>query len=326
MKTEILTILSKQDGYVSGQDLCEQLGVSRTAIWKVMKRLKEEGYEIDSISNKGYRLLHEPDCVTKEAILSRLQTNYMGKNVFSYEEVTSTNTIAKQLAEEGQPEGSLVVAEKQTQGKGRRGRSWVAKKGSGVFMTIVLKPQIAPTNAAMITIVTALALNDAIKELTELDSKIKWPNDIVLGKKKVAGILTELSAEVDYINYVVVGIGVNVNTEEFPEELADKATSIFLEAGKNVNRAKLIARTMFYLETYYEQFLKTQDLSLLQEAYTKVLINMDQEVQILGSEDSFTGVARGITKAGHLLVEKPNKEIVEVYAGEVSVRGLYSYT
>jgi BirA family transcriptional regulator, biotin operon repressor / biotin---[acetyl-CoA-carboxylase] ligase len=326
IKTEILTILSNSDSYVSGQQLCEQLGVSRTAVWKVINRLKEEGYQIDSVSNKGYRLLSEPDIITNEAILSKLQTKYMGRQVFCYDEVTSTNTVAKRLADEGNVEGTLVVSDKQNQGKGRRGRRWESPKGTGVFMTVILKPKMKPEYASMLTLVAALALNDAITELTGLEGKIKWPNDIVVNKKKVCGILTELSAEVDYINYIVVGIGINVSMRDFPEELADKATSLLLESGKSINRAQLIVRAMECFETYYEEFLKTQDLSGLKQTYTKSLINKDQEVKILAEEDSYIGIARGITNEGHLIVEKDNHELVEVYAGEVSVRGLYSYT
>lgn len=325
-KTEILTILSTSNSYVSGQYLCEQLGVSRTAVWKVMNRLKEEGYLIDSVSNKGYRLLSQPDVITNEAILSNLQTKYMGRQVFCYDEVTSTNTVAKRLADEGKAEGTLIVSDKQNQGKGRRGRSWDSQKGTGVFMTVILKPQMKPLYAPMLTLVAALAVNDAIADLTGLDAKIKWPNDIVVNKKKVCGILTELSAEVDYINYIVVGIGINVSTRDFKEELSDKATSILLESGKSINRAQLIAKIMEYLEEYYEQFLKTHDLSAIKEAYTKVLINKDQVVKIISEEDTYTGIARGITDEGHLLVEKENHELIKVYAGEVSVRGLYSYT
>ncbi|WP_455715917.1 biotin--[acetyl-CoA-carboxylase] ligase [Anaerosporobacter sp.] len=325
-KTEILTILSNSDSYVSGQYLCEQLGVSRTAVWKVMNRLKEEGYQIDSVSNKGYRLLSQPDVITSEAILSKLQTKYMGRQVFCYDEVTSTNTVAKRLADEGNIEGTLVVSDTQNGGKGRRGRSWESPKGTGVFMTVILRPQIKPIYASMLTLVAALALNDAITNLTGLEAKIKWPNDIVVNKKKVCGILTELSAEVDYINHIVVGIGINVGTRDFKEELKDKATSLLLESGKSINRTELIAKAMEYFEGYYEQFLKTHDLSGLKEAYTKVLINKDQVVKILAEENSYTGIARGITDEGHLLVEKDNHELVEVYAGEVSVRGLYSYT
>ena len=281
MKTKILTILSNSDGYVSGQQLCEQLGVSRTAVWKVINRLKEEGYLIDSVSNKGYRLLSQPDVVTSEAILSKLQTNYMGRQVFSYDEVTSTNTVAKQLADEGKEEGTLIVSDKQIQGKGRRGRYWESPKGSGIFMTVILKPMMKPVYASMLTLVAALALNDAITDLTGLEAKIKWPNDVVVNKKKVAGILTELSAEVDYINHIVVGIGVNVSMKDFPEELKDKATSLLLESGKSIGRAQLIAKTMEYLECYYERFLKTHDLSELKETYSKVLINKDQVLRTI---------------------------------------------
>lgn len=326
MKAEILTLLCKQEDYISGQQLCEHLGVSRTAIWKVMKRLKEEGYEIDSVSNKGYRLISQPDVLTKEAILSKLQTKYMGQNLVCLKETTSTNTIAKQMAEEKAEEGTLVVANHQTVGKGRRGRVWSSPKNTGIFMTVILKPRIRPEFASMLTIVAAKVLNDVIREVSGLPCMIKWPNDIVVNGKKICGILTELSAEVDYINYIVVGIGINVSMMSFPEELKDKATSILLETGKNSNRAELVAKTMHCFERYYEEFIQTNTLQPLEEEYNKVLINMNKEVKVLSGEESYTGIARGITDKGHLLVEKENHKVEEVYAGEVSVRGLYSYT
>lgn len=325
MKAEILKVLEESHDFVSGQQLCEQLKVSRTAVWKVMKRLKEEGYDIESVTNKGYRLVNRPDVITSEAISSRLSTKYMGRNVTYYETIGSTNLTAKELADKGCENGTLVVADSQTNGRGRRGRDWLSPKGNCIYMTEVLRPKIAPANASMVTLVAALAICHGLKELTGLDLKIKWPNDIVASKKKVCGILTEMSAEVDYIYYIVVGIGINVNNTEFSEELKDKATSLYLETGKKQDRAGIIAKVLSYFEQYYDRFLKTCDLSLLKELYVKELINYQQKVIVLSDADSYEGTALGITNQGHLLVEKEDKEVVEVYAGEVSVRGLYSY-
>ncbi|HEX3022535.1 MAG TPA: biotin--[acetyl-CoA-carboxylase] ligase [Lachnospiraceae bacterium] len=311
---------------ISGQQLCKELGVSRTAVWKVMNRLKEEGYQIDSISNKGYRLISQPDVITKEAILSKVDTRRIARKVKFFDEVGSTNTVAKQFAEEQDSDGLLIVAEQQTQGKGRRGRNWDSPKGTGIFMSLILKPVLEPSNASMLTLVAALAVNEGIRKYTGLESFIKWPNDIVVNGKKVCGILTEMSTEVDYINHIVVGIGINVNMRDFPAEIQHIASSLALESGHQIHRAELIAMIMEQFEHYYEQFLETKDLSNFMDHYNRMLINVNREVQIITTEESYLAYALGINEHGHLLVRNNEGNISQIYAGEVSVRGLYGYT
>lgn len=323
MKSEILKMLLEEATYVSGQKMCEELHVSRTAVWKAMNQLKEEGYEIESVTNKGYRILSCPDLVTKEAIEGKIQTNVFGKKVHYQMEVGSTNTVAKQFADEDNSHGLLVTADMQTSGKGRRGRSWISPKGSGVWMTLVLKPQLDPRNASMLTLVAALAVAKGICELTKLDAKIKWPNDIVVNKKKVCGILTEMNAELDYINYVIVGIGINANMTDFPEEIKEIATSLYLESGNRICRSELICKSMEYFEEYYETFLNTGNLSALMEEYNTFLINKEKEVRILG-QTQLIGTAKGINEKGELIVTVGQEDIT-VMSGEVSVRGLYEY-
>lgn len=324
MKTELLTVLREADGYVSGQDLCEKFGVSRTAVWKAVNQLKEAGYEIESVQNKGYRLVASPDTVSEEELKSIRKTEWIGQEIFYFPVLDSTNTKAKQLAEEGYPSGTLVVAEQQDAGRGRRGRGWASPRGVGIFMTLMLKPDILPNNASMLTLVAALAVAAAIRKCTGRPAGIKWPNDIVMNGKKVCGILTEMSAQIDYVNHVVVGIGINVHNESFPEDIAPTATSLYLETGVHYRRAALIEEIWEQFERYYAVFLQTQDLSGLVKEYEAHLVNMHQSVRVIDPKEPFEGRAMGITPRGELMVDTWESRRL-VSAGEVSVRGIYGY-
>ena len=209
-RAETLRLLRESGENVSGQDLCEHFGISRTAVWKIMNQLKEEGYEIEAVQNKGYRLLNEPDLMTKDELESRTHTKYVGQTVYYSHEVDSTNTWAKRLAEEGAPNGTLTTAETQTAGKGRRGRVWKSPEGTSVSMSLLLYPDLEPAKAPMLTIVMGLAVVQGVQRALGVDTRIKWPNDAVLNGKKLCGILTEMSAQIDNINYVVIGTGINV--------------------------------------------------------------------------------------------------------------------
>jgi BirA family biotin operon repressor/biotin-[acetyl-CoA-carboxylase] ligase len=192
-------------------------------------------------------------------------------------------------------------------------------------MTIGLRPDLQPDLAPMVTLIKAMAVAKAVEETCHLQVQIKWPNDVVIGGKKICGILTEMSAETGYIQYVVIGTGINVNITEFPDEIKETAASLCIEKGSKVLRAPIVAKTMEYFEKYYEQFMQTQDLSLLIEEYHKLLVNKDAKVKVLDPHNEFEGVAKGIDKKGQLLVEKEDGSIEAVYAGEVSVRGVYGY-
>lgn len=325
MKAKILQALREADGYVSGQQLCEQFHVSRTAVWKVINQLREMGYEIDSVSNKGYCIRSAPDLLNKNELMSLRKTAWIGHRLECFDIIGSTNTTAMQMAEEGAPNGTLVVADRQDSGKGRRGRGWVMPAGIAIAMSIVIKPEeLQPGNAPMLTLVSALAVVRAIEEQTGLQPGIKWPNDIVINGKKVCGMLTEMSTQIDYINHIVVGIGINVHNEQFPEELADRATSLYLESGKHFNRAALVESVCEHFEHYYEIFMRTQDLSHLQTEYDSFLVNRDRQVRILDPLGEYEGKALGITLRGELLVETP-EGVRTVDSGEVSVRGIYGY-
>lgn len=325
MKTEILRLLKESEGYLSGQQLCEQFQVSRTAVWKCIEQLKKEGYQIEAVRNKGYRLMESPDVIDGREIQSLLHTSWAGKPLYYYEETDSTNTRAKADGEKGAPHGALYVADKQVTGKGRRGRIWQSPSGTSVYMTILLRPKMEPVKAPQITLLMALAAVDAIRKTLGLEAGIKWPNDVVIDGKKVCGILTEMSSEPDLINYVVVGIGTNVNQDTFPEELKEKATSLKLEAGEKVNRSQIAAAIIENFERYYDIFARTEDLSELQETYNQVLVNREREVLVLEPGHEYEAYALGINEKGELIVRTGNGEEKHVFAGEVSVRGIYGY-
>ena len=223
------------------------------------------------------------------------------------------------------PHGTLAVAEIQDGGRGRRGRSWVSPAGVGIWMSLLLRPEISPISASTLTLVMALAAQKGIKEATGIESQIKWPNDLVLNKKKICGILTEMGTEFMEIKYVVMGIGINVNQEGFPEELRETATSLYLETGKKYHRSQIIERILEALEEYYGIFVKTEDMSALLEEYNEKLVNRGQEVCVLDPKGEYRGLCQGITKTGGLLVELPDGTVTEVISGEVSVRGVYGY-
>lgn len=325
MKTEVLRMLKETDGYLSGQELCGRLGVSRTAVWKVIRQLETEGYQIEAVRNKGYCLKTAGDILSRAELMSSISTEWAGRNVLYFDETDSTNTEAKKAAEGGAPHGTLVAADYQSLGKGRRGRSWISPHGVGIWMSLLLRPGLPPSCASMLTLVAALAVADGIEEACGLETKIKWPNDIVVNGKKVCGILTEMSTELECIHYVVVGIGINANAEEFPEDIREVATSLLLETGKPVNRSRVIGAVMKAMETYYRAFMERQDMSGLLELYNGKLVSKDSVVRVLAPDQEYTGIAEGINGAGELLVRTEAGELCRVISGEVSVRGIYGY-
>ena len=265
------------------------------------------------------------DMLSREEILKSMNTEWAGREVTYFDLTDSTNVQARILAENGAPHGTLVVADKQSGGKGRRGRSWESPGGEGIWMSILLRPDMNPVNASMLTLVMALAAEKGIREVTGLESQIKWPNDLVLNKKKICGILTEMSTEQMAIKYVIIGIGINVCQTEFPEEIKATATSLYLESGEKTPRSKIIAGIMAALEEYYKIFMETEDMSGLIEEYNQKLVNLNNEVCILAPTGDFRGVSTGINKTGGLMVRLEDGSETEVISGEVSVRGVYGY-
>ena len=324
-KLDVLKALREKDDYVSGQELCERFQVSRTAVWKRIRQLQAEGYEIEAVPNRGYRISGCPDVIAAEEVGSRLKTKWMGRPVRYFEVIDSTNRYAKKAAEDGAPEGLLVIGDEQTAGRGRSGRHWTTPPGTAIAMTILLRPEIAADRIAMTTLVMGLAVTQAVRELYDIPAGIKWPNDVVIDGKKICGILTEMTTDMVSVSYIVVGVGINANMDAFPEELQSTAASLKMVLGHEVNRAELIAAVMQHFEYYYEQFLAAGDLSAVMERYNELLLNRGRKVRVLEPGHEYTGMAEGIDSMGELLVRREDGTLARVYAGEVSVRGVYGY-
>ncbi len=241
------------------------------------------------------------------------------------EEVDSTNIWAKQLAKEGAPEGTLLLAERQTAGKGRRGRTWISPGGQSIYMSLILRPDIRPQQASMLTLVMGLSVVQACRDMLNLDAWIKWPNDMVVNGKKVCGILTEMSMSGSSIDSVIIGTGINVNQTGFSEEIAGTATSLAIEKGKEIDRKQVLDAVLEVFARNYELFLQTGDLQNLTETYNQVLINKGKEIRVLDPTGEYNGISHGINEKGELLVTKEDGTCEAIYAGEVSVRGVYRY-
>ena len=326
MKSEILALLRERGDYVSGQELCERFKVSRTAVWKAIGQLKKEGYQIEAVQNRGYLLAEGKELFGQHELESRMNTKWAGHPVRFYDALGSTNLQAKVDAENGAKEGTLIVADMQTAGRGRKGKAWSSPAGTNAYFTLILKPEFDVALSSMVTLVMGLAVAEGIWEACGVEAGIKWPNDIVAGGKKLCGMLAEMSVEREYIHYVVMGVGINVGKQDFPPEIADIATSLWAECGKKVSRAGLIACVMKAFEECYASFLKEGNLSGLVERYSALLVNKDREVLVLDPKGEFRGMSLGINDTGELLVKREDGTITEVYAGEVSVRGIYGYT
>lgn len=325
MKKKILNILRKsKDEYISGERLSEELGITRAGIWKHIKSLKEAGYVIESISNRGYKLISTPDIIDSEEILPLLTTKYIGRNFIHFDEVDSTNVQCRRACSNNPIEGMVVAAEEQTSGRGRLGRSWISPKGTGIWMSIVLKPNISPMVAPRSTLIGAAAVYTALKDMG-ISVGIKWPNDIVINGKKICGILTEMNAEIERVNYVIMGIGINVNMESFPDELKEKATSLKNELGNEVDRKKLVANILNNFEVFYEEFKNTGDISRVIEICKEGSLLINKEVRVINGNNEVICTVIDIDDEGELIVKHKDGTIKRVISGEVSVRGIYGY-
>lgn len=325
MKHKILSLLKAQEGYVSGQEISNSLGVSRTAIWKYIEKLREEGYEIESMTRKGYRLVESPDLLNEAEIAGRIPDGILTGEIKVFPTIDSTNEEAKRAFVQGAPDGSMYVSDQQTSGKGRRGRTWISPKGEDAFFSFLLKPDLPPESASMITLVAALAGVKTVEKHISCDCKIKWPNDLVIHGHKICGILTEMSADMDQIHYIVTGIGFNLNRTSFDDSIGQMASSIYAMTGYKVDRNAFVADYAAEFMKLYHIFLETQNLSVFQEEYNSHLINVGREVKIIRKEGEVIRTALGINEMGELLVQDETGKISNIFSGEVSVRGLYGY-
>lgn len=327
MKKEdiILQYLKESGDYISGEDISRRLGISRSAVWKNINSLREAGYEIESVTNRGYRILNSGDALTPTEISNGLSTEVFGKNVLVFAEIDSTNEEAKRQAQQGAPHGSVFVAEHQNGGKGRLGRPWNSPPKSGLWFTLLLRPDAAPAQVSNLTLLAGLAVSRAIHALTGCDAKIKWPNDIVIGSKKVCGILTEMTAEIDRVHFAVVGIGTNVNDEGFADDLQIKATSLRMETGAKVSRVRLLQEILKEFEALYNDYFEKGSKEWLAE-YKANCVSLNRTVSATRGQKKILGTAVGITDGGELVVQTQDGQRIEINSGEVVVQGIYGQT
>lgn len=304
-----------KDEHVSGDHLTSQLGLSTAQLSQEIEKLQEEGYHIDS-SPLGYRLLKTPNRILPYEIQRNLATEYIGHEIHHYSEVDSTNNVAKELAEKGSPEGTIITAESQRSGKGRRGKKWISPHG-GVWMTIILRPDIPTSQAPLLTLLTGVAVAETLKRECNLEVGIKWPNDILIGDKKVCGILTEASASKRGLDYVVVGIGIdlNVNVDDFPPELREGATSLQRELEKEISGVKLVQNFLLNFENFYNDFKNGQFQHILNQ-WRRLSTTIGSTVEVQKRGRTVRGEAVGITKEGVLILEMPDGSLRKIISGE----------
>jgi BirA family biotin operon repressor/biotin-[acetyl-CoA-carboxylase] ligase len=313
----VLQALRQTSAPLSGEALAVRLGLSRAAVWKRINRLKDLGYVIEGSPRRGYRLLAAPDKLLPEEVALGLQARRLTGPVHHFEKLASTNDLAKELAARGAPEGTLVVAESQTQGRGRLGRQWESPSGAGLYVSLLLRPPLPPTEMAQITLTTAVAAARALVRVTGVTPGIKWPNDLLLAGKKLGGILTEMETESDQIRHLVVGLGLNVNNPAFPAELEPIATSLVLATGRHHSRVKLLQAWLEEFEALYERFLAREFAGILAE-WRRLAVTLGQQVTVRQGPVTICGLALEVAPDGALLVETAPGRVVRVTSGEIA--------
>lgn len=329
-KEKIFAFLSAQEGeFLSGEAISAQLGISRAAVWKGVNALRRDGYAIEAQTGLGYRLTASPDVLSERELRRHLgATKTVGRTLYCFESIDSTNSFLKRAAAEGAPDGAVAVADEQTAGRGRRGRSFSSGPGRGVYLSALLRPQLAPENILPLTALGAVAACDAVERTCGVRPQIKWTNDLVLNGKKLSGTLTELSLEGESgaLQYAVIGIGINCgNTrEDFPPELRDMATSLFLETGRRVQRAALAAALIEELDRLYAALQSGRTADYL-AAYRRDCLTLGREVQLLWQDAKEKVTALDVDDQFGLIVRREDGTVETIRTGEVSVRGLYGY-
>jgi BirA family biotin operon repressor/biotin-[acetyl-CoA-carboxylase] ligase len=319
---QILSALRRAgDGCVSGADLSQDLGISRAAIWARIEELRALGYEIEASPHQGYRLVAIPDVLHADDLLSRVETNKtIGRDIRVFQETSSTNDVVERLARDGVGEGVVVFAESQNKGRGRLGRSWLSPARKGLWFSILLRPDLRPQAATQVTVAASTALARSIRAQTGLEAEIKWPNDILVRGKKVSGILTELSAELDHINHIILGIGVdvNLNTSDFPAELRKTATSLKMETGRNVDRPELAATILRELDVEYARIGRRQ-FSKVCEEWQQLCSTLGRNVTIRVGERAVRGLAESLDEDGALLLRTQHGLLERITGGDVAL-------
>jgi BirA family biotin operon repressor/biotin-[acetyl-CoA-carboxylase] ligase len=319
MKKVLIEKLEKsRDSWVSGQDLSTELGISRAAVWKHMESLRREGCRIEASPRKGYRLEGAPDLLNQDEIRLTLTTTSIGKHQIVYlPETVSTNAVAKGIAAEGAPDGTLVVAGSQKEGRGRKGRTWFSPPGLGLYASIVLRPHLPPSEAFTFSLMSALAVADGLADVDKkLCPTVKWPNDVLIKNRKVSGILIELATEADLLDYLILGFGINVNTDSFPPGLRTEPTSLLLEIGRPIRRAVVLAAVLKQIERQYERFLENGSDPIVSEWRKRC----DIEGKLISVERLGTiveGTVKSVDRDGSLILEDNEGQINRIHSGDV---------
>ncbi|MDP2905645.1 MAG: biotin--[acetyl-CoA-carboxylase] ligase [Candidatus Omnitrophota bacterium] len=313
-REKILDFLKRKQDYVSGDLIAGRLAITRQALWKHIQELKDSGYDIVAVPHLGYKLVSCPDRLFPHEISSHLDTRLIGKKIYYFDVLPSTMDTAMGLGTKGAPEGTLVVAETQTKGKGRLGRVWFSPKYKGVYLSLILRPDILPNQAPVLTLLSAVAVCEAIKEVCRLDTQIKWPNDIFLNNKKIGGILTEMAAETDRVSFVIVGIGLNVNNDK--KLLISGASSLKEEKGEPVNRLQLLQELLRRLESNYSLFRKKETVRIL-DKWREYSMTLNKRVKVYSHKEHIEGQAQDVDADGGLLVRVDSGITKKVMAGDV---------
>lgn len=318
-RNRLIKLLAENtDQYISGQKLSEQLNISRSAIWKHMKELEKDGYEIEGKSRKGYRIISFPDKLSENTLQWGLQTNWLGKTIIHKDTTESTQFIAHQAARDGAKHGTVVIADEQTKGKGRMNRAWHSAPNKGIWLSIILRPALLPFLASQLTLLTATVLADVVTEKIGLRPEIKWPNDILINRKKTAGILTEMQAEQDQIQYVVIGMGINVNQEqdELPSDIKDKATSFKIEAGRSWDIKEIIQEILPAFEKAYEKFMEN-GFPPVKQKWESYGFKIGENIHIKTMQNQWESVFLGIAEDGALIANGPDGKETKLYSAEI---------
>jgi BirA family transcriptional regulator, biotin operon repressor / biotin---[acetyl-CoA-carboxylase] ligase len=303
---------------ISGARIAREIGVSRSTVWRWIEQLREVGVRVKGRPHTGYFLERVPDILTPELLRARLKSCLFGKRIYHFFRTDSTNRVGMELGYAGEPEGSVILAEEQSAGRGRAGRSWHSERAAGIYVTLLLRPKISPMQAPLLTMMAGLSAHTAIQAQTGLQLDLKWPNDLVLNGKKLGGILTEMHADTSLVRFVIVGIGINVNQEKFPGELNAIATSLHAETGKNQARLELLARLLREFESDYNRFLREGAASVTERFSKASSYAVGKKVRVTNGAESFTGVTAGLAPEGLLQVERADGKIVMVIAGDVA--------
>jgi BirA family biotin operon repressor/biotin-[acetyl-CoA-carboxylase] ligase len=315
----LLTLLADNSTIViSGSRIAHEIGVSRSTVWRWVERLRELGVRAKGAPRKGYHLETVPDILTPDLVRRGLRGSRFGKSIHHFFKVDSTNRIALELGHAGEPEGAVIIAEEQTAGRGRAGRHWHSERAAGIYVTLLFRPPISPVQAPLLPLIAGLSVRAAIEAQTGVAPDLKWPNDLLLGGRKIGGVLTEMHAEPSAVRFVIVGIGLNVNQTKFPDELAQIATSLRAETGRSVSRLELLVRLLRQFENDYNRFLREGPGWIGESFCAASSFARGKSVRVTDGAESFTGTTAGLSPEGRLLVKRPGGETTAVLSGDVA--------